>query len=101
MRLVRIRSCRLKRRTTRERVRDPGGGRRGHPRGSRAHRGLAIGPETRLVEELDLDSIDLVGVTMRLEDRFHVEIDVQDIKHFRCVSDLMAQLSGDLGKSAA
>ncbi len=38
---------------------------------------------------------------MRLEDRFHVEIDVQDIKHFRCVSDLMAQLSGDLGKSAA
>ncbi|MBV8606489.1 MAG: acyl carrier protein [Singulisphaera sp.] len=64
-------------------------------------RGLAIGPETRLVEELGLDSIDLVGITMRLEDRFHVEIDVQDIKHFRCVSDLMAQVSGDLDKSAA
>ncbi len=64
-------------------------------------REMTIEPETRLVEELGLDSIDLVGVTMRLEDRFHVEINVQEIKNFRCVSDLMDQLTGYLGKSAA
>ena len=64
-------------------------------------RSLAIDANTRLVEDLDLDSIDIVGVTMRLEDRFHIEIDVEDIKHFRSVSDLIDQVSVLLGKSAA
>jgi acyl carrier protein len=56
---------------------------------------------TRLVEDLNLDSIDLVGITMRLEDRFHVEIDVQEIKNFRSVADLMDQVSMLIGKTAA
>lgn len=64
-------------------------------------RTLTIDANTRLVEDLDLDSIDIVGVTMRLEDRFHIEIDVEDIKHFRSVSDLIDQVSILLGKSAA
>ncbi|WP_406695531.1 acyl carrier protein [Singulisphaera sp. Ch08] len=64
-------------------------------------RTLTIEPNTRLVEDLDLDSIDIVGVTMRLEDRFHIEIDMEDIKHFRSVSDLIDQVSILLGKSAA
>ena len=64
-------------------------------------RSLTIDANTRLVEDLDLDSIDIVGVTMRLEDRFHIEIDVEDIKHFRSVSDLIDQVSILLGKSAA
>jgi acyl carrier protein len=56
---------------------------------------------TRLVEDLNLDSIDLVGITMRLEDRFHVEIDVQEIKNFRSVADLVDQIAILIGKSAA
>lgn len=64
-------------------------------------RGASIDANTRLVEDLGLDSIDIVGVTMRLEDRFRIDIHVEDIKHFRCVADLMAQVSMLLGKSAA
>lgn len=64
-------------------------------------RTLPIEVNTRLVEDLGLDSIDIVGVTMRLEDRFHIQIDVEDIKLFRSVSDLMDQVSLLLGKSAA
>jgi acyl carrier protein len=60
-----------------------------------------IDADTRLVEDLDLDSIDIVGVTMRLEDRFHIRIDVEDIKLFRSVRDLMDQVALLLGKSAA
>jgi acyl carrier protein len=62
---------------------------------------LAIDPHTRLVEDLGLDSIDLVAITIRLEDRFHVDLDVKDMKDFRYVSDLMDQMSRFLGKSAA
>src|SRR5262249_22136553 len=64
-------------------------------------RKASIDANTRLVEDLGLDSIDIVGVTMRLEDRFHIRIDVEDIKHFRSVSDLMDEVSLLLGKSAA
>lgn len=64
-------------------------------------RTLPIDVNTRLVEDLNLDSIDIVGVTMRLEDRFHVQIDVEDIKLFRSVGDLIDQVSLLLGKSAA
>ena len=60
-----------------------------------------ITAETRLVEDLDLDSIDIVGITMRLEDRFRVQIDVQEIKNFRCVADLIDLVSNQMGKSAA
>lgn len=61
----------------------------------------AITEQTRLVEDLDLDSIDIVGITMRLEDRFRVQIDVQEIKNFRCVADLIDLVARQLGKSAA
>lgn len=64
-------------------------------------RNASIDANTRLVEDLGLDSIDIVGVTMRLEDRFRIEIGVEDIKHFRSVRDLMDQVSLCLGKSAA
>jgi len=64
-------------------------------------REATIDANTRLVEDLGLDSIDIVGVTMRLEDRFHIRIDVEDIKHFRSVNDLIAEVSLLLGKSAA
>jgi acyl carrier protein len=64
-------------------------------------RDLPIEPTSRLVEDLGLDSIDIVAVTIRLEDRFHVSIDVQEVKELQYVSDLMDQMSRLLGKSAA
>jgi len=62
---------------------------------------VIITADSRLVEDLDLDSIDIVAVTIRLEDRFHVTIDVQKVKELRYVSDLMDQMTNLLGKSAA
>jgi acyl carrier protein len=64
-------------------------------------RTLPIEANSRLVEDLGLDSIDIVAVTIRLEDRFHVSIDVQEVKELQYVSDLMDQMSRLLGKSAA
>jgi acyl carrier protein len=64
-------------------------------------KGMNIEANSRLVEDLGLDSIDIVAVTIRLEDRFHVDINVQDVKDLRFVSDLMDQMSRILGKSAA
>lgn len=62
---------------------------------------LDIHADSRLVEDLGLDSIDIVAVTIRLEDRFLVSIDVQEVKELRSVSDLMDQMSRLLGKTAA
>lgn len=59
---------------------------------SKAARDLAIAPESRLVEDLGLDSLDIVGAVMRLEDRFGVEIDVDDVPTFQSVDDLLTYL---------
>lgn len=64
-------------------------------------RELVIDANSRLVEDLGLDSIDIVAVTIRLEDRYHVTIDVQEVKDLRSVSDLIDQMSRLLGKTAA
>ncbi|MHC5541363.1 acyl carrier protein [Singulisphaera rosea] len=62
---------------------------------------LPIHANSRLVEDLNLDSIDIVAVTIRLEDRFLVSIDVKEVKDLRFVSDLMDHMSRLIGKSAA
>lgn len=59
---------------------------------SKAARDLTIAPESRLVEDLGLDSLDIVGAVMKLEDRFAVEIDVDDVPTFQSVADLIAYL---------
>ncbi len=49
---------------------------------------VVIGPETRLVEDLGVDSLDLVGISMKLEDRFGLQIDVDEVPNFVRLSDL-------------
>jgi len=61
-----------------------------------------ITADTRLVEDLALDSLDLVGVLMKMEDHFDIKIDLDEVGNIRDVADLAAQvetLRG--GKSAA
>jgi acyl carrier protein len=53
------------------------------------------------VEELGLDSLDLVAVVLKLEDQLHVPIGVQEIKNFRSVSDLVELVQRLQGTSAA
>lgn len=54
--------------------------------------GATIRPETRLVEDLGLDSLDIVAVFMRLQDENGIEFDEDHALNFQRVSDLMSDL---------
>ncbi len=59
-----------------------------------------ITPQSLLLEELALDSLDLVRVVMLIEDQYHVAIDLDEIPKMKRVSDLTAILGREL-KAAA
>jgi acyl carrier protein len=59
-----------------------------------------ITPETLLVEELELDSLDLVRVFMLIEDRYHVAIDLDEVPKMRQVRDLALTLARDIRSAA-
>jgi len=63
-------------------------------------RQVLITPETLLVEELELDSLDLVRVLMLIEDRYHVAIDLDEVPKMRQVRDLALTLARE-SRSAA
>lgn len=68
---------------------------------SESARLVAIAPETLLVEDLSLDSLDMVAVFMHLQDQHDVEVNVDDAAHFRRVGDLMRELDIQLQGRAA
>ena len=53
---------------------------------------IAITTESLLVEDLGLDSLDLVGVMMKLEDRLSLTIDLDSVGNIQTVGDLGAHL---------
>jgi acyl carrier protein len=55
-------------------------------------RGVAITADSRLLEDLALDSLDLVAVVIQLQDQFTVEIDPDEIPSIHTVGDLAASL---------
>ncbi|APW59790.1 acyl carrier protein [Paludisphaera borealis] len=59
-----------------------------------------ITAETLLLEELALDSLDLVRVIMLMEDRYQVTIDLDEVPNMKCVADLARTLDHEL-KTAA
>lgn len=62
---------------------------------------MVITAESLLVEDLALDSLDLVGVLMKLEDHFDIKIELDEVQNIRTVSDLGQHLDSLSGKSAA
>ena len=52
-----------------------------------------ITPESRLFEDLALDSLDLVAVILQIQDHFQVEIDPDEIPSMRLVQDLVASVN--------
>ena len=54
---------------------------------------VAMSPETSLLDELELDSLDLVRVIMLIEDRYHVAIDLDEVPKIRQVRDLALTLA--------
>ena len=63
-------------------------------------RKLEITPQSLLLEELALDSLDLVRVIMLIEDRYHIAIDLDEIPKLKRVHDLTAILGRELRSAA-
>ena len=55
---------------------------------------VAITPHSRLVEDLAIDSLDLVGLILQLQDHFDVVIEEDDVPNLCRVADLAAYLAG-------
>ncbi len=54
---------------------------------------VAVGESTRLVDELGVDSLDLVGVVLQIQDQYGVAIGDDDVAALRTVGDLVAQVA--------
>jgi len=67
---------------------------------SAAARSASITPNSLLLEELALDSLDLVAVILNLQDHFEVEIDPDEIPNMRKVADLAATFANQLRLAA-
>jgi acyl carrier protein len=53
---------------------------------------VVITPDSLLVEDLALDSLDLVGVLMKVEDHYELTIELDEVANIRSVADLAAQV---------
>jgi acyl carrier protein len=51
-----------------------------------------IGPTTSFVEDLNLDSLDIVELMMKMEDDFGVEIPEEDAEGLKTVADVVSYL---------
>jgi acyl carrier protein len=61
---------------------------------------MEITPQSLLLEELALDSLDLVRVIMLIEDRYYTAIDLDEIPKMKRVDDLTRILSRELRSAA-
>jgi acyl carrier protein len=55
--------------------------------------GAAITPESRLVEDLMIDSLDLVSLVLQVQDHFDVVIEEEAVPNLRSVADLAGYLA--------
>ncbi len=55
---------------------------------------VAITADSRLVEDLCIDSLDLVGVVLQIQDHFDVAIEEDAMPHLARVGDVAAYLAG-------
>ena len=62
---------------------------------------MAITANSLLVEDLALDSLDLVGVLMRMEDHYDIKIELDEVANIRSVADLAAQIETLRGNPSA
>ena len=64
-------------------------------------KGAEIGADSLLLEELFLDSLDLVRVIMHLEDQYQVSIDLDEVPDMKRVGDLAVTVGRQLRRAAA
>jgi acyl carrier protein len=53
---------------------------------------VPIRAETRLVDDLAIDSLDLVAIVLGIQEDFDVVIDEDAVQHLSCVGDLADQV---------
>ena len=58
----------------------------------------AIKPESRLREDLDLDSIGLVEAVVLVEEAFKLKVAQQDVVSLKTVADVVAYIDGKTAK---
>lgn len=54
-----------------------------------------ITPETRLVEELGADSLDVVDLLMSVEDEFEIEVPDEEIENIKSVDDIVSYIKSN------
>jgi acyl carrier protein len=57
---------------------------------ARVPRDVAITPETCLIDDLRIDSLDLFAVVLEIQDRFEIVFEVEDLPRINRVGDLAA-----------
>lgn len=62
---------------------------------------VIVQPDSRLVDDLGIDSLDLVGVFVEMQDIYGVVIEDDRIPTIRRVSDLTALVTAHRGSAAA
>jgi acyl carrier protein len=63
--------------------------------------GVTITPESSLVDDLGVDSLDLVSLFLDVQDTFGVVIDEDDLSKIVTVGDLVGHVSGERTSSQA
>lgn len=54
-----------------------------------------ITPETRLIEELGADSLDVVDLLMSIEDEFEIEVPDEEIENMKNVEDVVSYIKNN------
>jgi acyl carrier protein len=62
---------------------------------------VIVTDESRFVDDLAIDSLDLVSVLLKVQDHFDVAIDDDDVPNLRSVADLAAYVEDRRGSAAA
>ena len=62
---------------------------------------VMIAADSRLVEDLAIDSLDLVGVLLAMQDHFDIVIDDDVVPSLRRIVDLAETVAKDRGLAAA
>jgi acyl carrier protein len=62
---------------------------------------LPITAETRLVDDLAIDSLDLVAIILQIQEDFDVVIDDEAVQHLCRVADLADHVAGGVTRTGA
>ena len=68
---------------------------------SKRTQSMVITADSRLVEDLALDSLDLVSVLMKMEDLFEIQIELDEVPNIVSVAELGAHVEALRGGRSA